>query len=159
MNTLTNVDQAILEEMFREVRETFDSIIGSFYEEQGINIDEVDITDKDYMQDKVDIALQEYSNSNNYVLDFENMELWDDTTDKTKAFGLAIWYITTTSRDRFDEDYNIPVEYFKQYNFNKIRLLFQDLYLSDNRDIVEQTLIYVYKQQLKDEDEDEDEDA
>jgi len=154
MNTLTRNQPAILEEMFKEVRDTFGSIIENFYEEQGININKVDINDDEYMEDKVDIALQEYSNANDYICEFENMELWDNTTNKTKAFGLAIWYITTTSQDMFDEDYSIPTEYFTEYNFNKIRLLFQYLYLSNNRDIVKQTLIDVYKTQLEDDAED-----
>jgi len=156
MNTLTLIQTAILEDMFKEVRETFDSIIGNFYREQGINIDDVDITNDDYMRELVDIALEEYINNNDYESEFENMKLWDNTivvAEKTKAFGLAIWYITTTSPD------DIPVEYFREFNYNKIRVLFKHVYFCNNKDVVKQTLIDVYRTETEDDTEETEDDA
>ena len=146
--------------MFSEVRETFDSIIGNFYEDQGINLEDVNIEDDEYMDNLVDEALQNYSNSDEYKDTFTDMRLWDDIRDirnKTIAFGVAIHYITISCNDRCG-DYNIPAEYFIEYNYNRIRLLFQYSYLSENRDIVKQTLIDVYNtHNNEDENEDEDE--
>ena len=145
--------QRILYQMCFEVRETFTSVIGSFYRDRNINLDDVNINDDEYMDNLVDIALEHYSNGNDYVMEFENMQLWDNFTNKTEAFGIAINYIITNCRDNIDADYNIPVEYFTEYNHNRIRVLFQYIYLSNNRSIVEQLLIDVYNQQLEEEEE------
>jgi hypothetical protein len=155
MNTQQRI---MLDEMFSEVRETFDSIIGNFYEDQGINLEDVNIEDEEYMDNLVDEALQNYSNSEEYTDTFTDMRLWDDIRNKTTAFGVAIHYITISCNDRCG-DYNIPADYFIEPNHNRLRLLFQYSYLSENRDIVKQTLIDVYNtHNNEDENEDEDED-
>jgi len=122
-------------------------VLHGFYEEQSINLVDVNIIDDEYMNNLCDIALEEYSNSTNYVMEFEGMELWNNieiSRNSTMLFGIAVNYITTTLKNRYGGDYHIPTKYFIDYNFNRIRVLFQYVYLSENRDVVIEILTNIY---------------
>ena len=137
----------VLNGMFDEVRNKMYEILHGFYENEGINLHDVNINNYDYMNDLCDTALQNYSNSNDYIENFEDMDLWDNTAingDPTTKFGIAVSYITTTLKHRLGDTYHIPVEYFTEYNFNGLRVLFQYVYLSDHMDIIHDLLIDVY---------------
>lgn len=144
---MTQQQRQILDGMFYEVRNKFYEVLHGFYENEGINLHEVNINNDDYMNDLCDTALQNYSNSNDYIENFEDMDLWDNTAingDPTTKFGIAISYITRHLKIRLGETYHIPIEYFTEYNFNGLRVLFQYVYLSENMDVVNELLIDIY---------------
>lgn len=141
MNAITPIQRLYLDAMFTEVIDTFDNLIKHFYEDHDINIAEVDITNDDYMNELVVIAFETYINHNDYEETYNDMNLWEDSVDKPSAFGIAVWYITTTLR-RITVNYTIPIVYFR--DVNEFKSLFQYAYFSDNRDVVKQSLIYAY---------------
>jgi|688.fasta_scaffold908061_2 hypothetical protein len=143
--TMNNQQHEILLPMFEEVRIKLRDIATDFYDNQGINLQNVDINNELFMDDLVEIAFDEYSNSNNYSIDFEGMHLWDNMgDDSVRAFGVVLNYITISMRVRLGNTYNIPIDNF--ININSVKSLFQYVYLTDNMNVIRQILIDVYNE-------------
>ena len=103
---MNHQQQRILDGLFYEVRNKFYDVLHGFYENNGIDVHDVNINNDDYMNDLCDTALQNYSNSNDYVMDFETLTLWDNiniTGNPTTKFGIAVSYSTTTLKNRLGD--------------------------------------------------------